>query len=573
MQKQGKDRTRTWNITAANKLSFSLLALSIAAYLIQAHNSLALSGISFDEWMEALGLIDQIRHAKSVLSGQDAHYSQIIDNLEFYGIVNKLPSLLISTILDPSHIENIFSKADKFSVVGDLAKNNYYNQSHITSMFFFAGTVATTLALSRLSGTRNWAIPCILCLWWPSFVGHSFMNIKDIPFAFFYTLYTYLTAKRVTAIKSQASSRYLISASITAGCLISMKLPAVVAIIITEAVASLLGQIILKYFQPENKEVINQQYWGISSFLATLSRSALSLALALGTFYILTPPAWKQPFEYTKEAFEVHSNHLWPGCTWFDGVCSGKAVNAEDWSTFSYLLDWVSAQTPVLILLLTTISILYSFLAAKKLLLKSRRIDLLQLNYAPLIMITLQTILIPFMAIAGDSALYNALRHLTFAIPGIAILAVHGAERFTQAIPRSKKLLIATVALLAIFLVIDNLRLSPYNYIYLNESSRHSANIALTELDYWGFSSGELMRDVARSEEDRFGLVDGYRPMIAVYLDVLKRKDVPGGPRFRAVFSVDDLQKDTSSCRVLAETRRSMIGTSELLLSKAYLCE
>ena len=81
------------------------------------------------------------------------------------------------------------------------------------------------------------------------------------------------------------------------------------------------------------------------------------------------------------------------------------------------------------------------------------------------------------------------------------------------------------------------------------------------------------MRDVARAEEDRFGLVDGYRPMIAVYLDVLKRKDVPGGPRFRAVFSVDDLQKDTSSCRVLAETRRSMIGTSELLLSKAYLCE
>ena len=97
MQKQEKDRTRTWNITTANKLSFSLLVLSIAAYLIQAHNSLALSGISFDEWMEALGLIDQIRYAKSVLSGQDAHYSQIIDNLEFYGIVNKLPSLLIST--------------------------------------------------------------------------------------------------------------------------------------------------------------------------------------------------------------------------------------------------------------------------------------------------------------------------------------------------------------------------------------------------------------------------------------------------------------------------------------------
>ena len=222
MQKQEKDRTRTSNTNAANKLSLSLLALSIAAYLIQAHNSLSLSGISFDEWMEALGLIDQIRHAKSVLSGQDAHYSQIIGNLEFYGIVNKLPSLLISTILDTSHIENIFSKADKFSVVGDLAQNNYYNHSHITSMFFFAGTAATTLALSRLSGTRNWVVPCILCLWWPSLVGHSFMNIKDIPFAFFYTLYTYLTAKRVAAIKSQESSRYLISASITAGCLISM---------------------------------------------------------------------------------------------------------------------------------------------------------------------------------------------------------------------------------------------------------------------------------------------------------------------------------------------------------------
>ena len=573
MKKPGKGSTRGHNFKVAKILSFSLLTLSIVAYLIQAHNSLTLSGISFDEWMEALGLIDQIRHAKGVLSGQDVHYSQIIENLEFYGIINKLPGLLISTTLDPSHIANIFSKADKFVIVGDLAKDNYYNYSHITSMIFFAGTIATTLALSKLSGTRNWTVPCILCLWWPSFVGHSFMNIKDIPFAFFYTLYTFLITKRLLAVKQKSASCYLISASIAGGCLISIKLPSVVAIIITETLASILAYAMLKRSQPEDKKAIHLKRLRKSFLLPIATKMDVSLVFSFGTFYIITPPAWQRPMEYAREAFDVHSNHLWPGCTWFNGICSGKATNPEDWSAISYFIDWFLAQTPVLILFLIAASILYSFLAAKNLLLKSRQISYFQLNSVPLILIFLQALLVPLLAIVGNSALYNTLRHLTFAIPATAILVVQGAEYFTQAVPRSKVLIIAIVATLSTALVIDNLQLSPYNYIYLNESSRLSVNIKLTELDYWGFSSGELMRNVARTEEDRFGLVDGYRPMIAVYLDILKRKDVPGGPRFRAVFSTDDLRKDTSACRTLSEIKRRMIGTPNLLLSKAYLCE
>ena len=168
----------------------ALLPISIFAYLLEAFKSLQIGGITFDEHIEAWGLIDTLRHGAKILSGQASDFNEIVENLEFYGIVNKLPGLLTWAQMSQGRLDRIFSKEDAFTLLGDMGRSGYYNHSHISSIIFFLLTLAVVALASKKCQLRNYLAPILLCLWWPSLVGHSLMNIKDVPFTFFYTLYS-----------------------------------------------------------------------------------------------------------------------------------------------------------------------------------------------------------------------------------------------------------------------------------------------------------------------------------------------------------------------------------------------
>lgn len=549
----------------------ALLFTSILAYFLEAFKSLQIGGITFDEHIEAWGLIDTLRHGARILSGQASDFNDIVENLEFYGIVNKLPGLLTWAQMSPGRLDRILSEEDAFTLLGDMGKSGYYHYSHISSIIFFILTLAVVALASKKCKLRNYLAPTLLCLWWPSFAGHSLMNVKDVPFAFFYTLYSLsliLRAKHTPGAKGLIKTAF---SAASAACLISIKFPSFAPICITEIAFSLL--LYARAFLP-NKHITSQTARTGTQYLKILSKCTLPFALITPIFaYVITPASWRNPLSYMRSSFELHTNHYWGGCTWLNGECIGKAVDPQGWNSLAYIASWVGAQIPALIILLLFLGVIalshYSFKTRP-----SRRDLITDISRNPaIIIISLQAFLLPTLAAANNSTLYGALRHFTFSIPAISILCIFGCERFISFFPSTRGFIIGLTALLSIMLTIDNILMAPYQYAYLNEFSRNRVDLSKTELDYWGFSSGELMRKVAAKEPDKYGLVIGYRPMISAYLDILGRKDVPGGPRFNAHFTVDNLLKDSSHCRDIAAVRRRLVGSDEILLSKAYVCE
>ena len=529
--------------------------------------SLELSGISFDEHIEAWGLIDNLRHGGRILAGLESNFNDIVENLEFYGILNKLPGLLIWTTMEPGRIQRVLSEEDPFKLLGAMGKTGYYNYSHMTSIGFYLATLALVALIAKKCGLRNYLTPALLCFWWPSLVGHSFMNIKDIPFGFFYTLYSLSLILRT---KDRKPGPKIVFSSACAACLISIKFPSFVPIGISEIFLTFLTQrqhAQIEKTTPSVKTLPKEKLRG------TAKRAALFVLATAFLTYIITPASWKSPISYMKDSFNLHTNHYWGGCTWLDGACAGKAVDPKGWNSLSYITSWFGIQTPALNLLLLSLCMiaLLTYLWKTK-----PRADHLAaaIRTNPSIAIVFsQAFLLPLLAVANNSTLYGALRHFTFSIPALSILGIFGCERFLLLYPSLRKPTAGVVAVLSTLLVIDSILITPYQYVYLNEFSRSKVDLSRTELDYWGFSSGELMRKVTSSEPDKYGLIIGYRPMISTYLDILGRNDVPGGPRFNAHFTVDNLLKDSSYCRDLASVKRSLLGSEEIILSKAYICD
>jgi len=165
----------------------------------------------------------------------------------------------------------------------------------------------------------------------------------------------------------------------------------------------------------------------------------------------------------------------------FNGTCIGRY--SPEWSTSAYILKWLSVKIPLLVLFFLSIS----FLASVRHLIRTRYCFLSK-EYIPIL---LQLILLPFLAVAGNSNLYDADRHLLFIYPPMIILSLE-FTRFRMSRFESLFLMFASVSL-ALILFIDGLSLSPYGTAYLNEPSRFFLNHTNTAIDYWATSSKEAI--------------------------------------------------------------------------------
>lgn len=546
------------------------------AYGYCAINFLGSRGISFDEHLEAQGMVEQIRQAFSLWNGREANYRDVVENLEYYGFINKLPALLMWLAVHQAQWPELIAGSDSFSFVTLMERSGYYDFAHLVSIFAFLATVWLVVLISRRLHLRHWLVPGLLCLWWPALVGHSFMNIKDMPFAWAYSAYTY------SAVCSlQRAPRFTWQASVGlrgafAGLMMAIKVPAVIPLLISELVIQSLcvrdPQAAATSTGMGDATSVGAESRAWRGLRGSVYRVSAFLGCCWLVFFVVTPSSWGHPAAFIGEAYALHTNHAWGGCTWLGGVCEGKAVNPSQWNTGLYILRWFFVQTPGVVLLLLALSGAELLLRLKQYGWRFMRGLAAMIQAAPLLVpILLQALLLPALAVINNSALYGALRHLSFALPPVAILAVAGAEAFWR---RSRRRAMITLVLILLLggLLVDSLLITPFQYVYRNEVGRMMLNRTHSELDYWGTSSGELMAAVAAREPDTFGLVNGYRPMISVYHNLLGRRDVPGGPRFRAEFSVDDLMRPIHGCRSLAEVRRSLIATPDLLLSRAYAC-
>ena len=517
---------------------------AVGLYLVLAVATLASGVTSWDEETDYLGIRTQIAHAVLLLHGDSPDYRDIHSNLEYYGTAGLLPawvfwflqqSLLVSRLTFP---QALFYPAAEHQLTG------FYFTSHLLLAAEFLGLSWLVIALARELGARfPWLAGCLTLLT-PSLLGHSFVNPKDIPFALFYTAYTFTLLRRYRS----TDVRWFGWSVLSSGLLINQKFVAIVPILLTELL--LLG------LKPPAEGALRR----------SVCVPVAGLLLAL----LLQPASWGLwPWVYLREAFDTFARHEWGGCMWWGGSCVG--INQPGWLTLRYLWNWWSIKWPLLLVLLVALQTVWC-------LHRLRRHPQSLKWENPWWLLLSQAALVPGMAVLRQSNLYDADRHTLFVYPALAVVAAFGFQRLWQwQGPRLlRRALVALAAALAFVLVIDDLVLNPYQSAYLNEWGRLSHDHKTTALDYWAVSAKESIRQaqlngnlpLSPTVDDSVGPL----PLFLGYRQLAGHVQADTSPRLK--FQVRDVPafRNLEGCTQASEVSRTLSTGQHLVMSRLWSC-
>jgi len=538
---------------------FSFVALGV--YLASAISSLSADLISYDEPIDYHALTGHVWHGFQAILLKQPSYTDIISNTEYYGQSGRILGWL-------------FFFAHRFFLFGRGSFEQVTNTSlvdwHLTGFIFFSHLANITIFLSgcyvvhwiarKFGSTECW-LATLFYLSLPVLVGHSLFNTKDIPAA---VLYTAFTASVIRFASSQAKSNYLLI-GLAGGALCNIKIPFLLPVLASIALVNL---------------------WIAESIdkdrLSIVKASAIQISLVIFFWFVLTPPAWLSPVEYVTNALQLFSNFdQGGGCT--DLLGHQFCLGSSQLMTFVYLLGWPLVHLPLILLIGLGAYVLLGFkrLRASQSKNKSNlyEVDLLLL---------LQIFLIPLFAVAAGSNLYDADRHFLFIYPPLCILSARGLASLMESHGGKVRTLMRVLLSLFIgFLLVNNLMLSPYQYVYFNEAARIFANQNNTSLDYWAVSAREAVQQSilygqlplnprVLSSSDFIEPPPFNYALRAMGASITDDKYAPSlhfqyrnPDQLRSVPKANQGEK----CRLLHEVVRRQLLFSPLTLSKLYACK
>ena len=430
--------------TSPNKIKPLIIKFTCASYLlffvVSAVHSLALGGPTWDELLDFEGVNGAFWHAINYLKGLNPDPSTITYDLENYGNATRWLTYLVWRLL------NVFpwEASDNISREALVVSSSYFGINHVTAICYgFLGVVLTGLLAKQLADTKAALFSALLLGLLPIWLGNTWMNSKDIPFAAAYIAYTlsftvYLTNKRSQLPLLARLSRVIRITSIA--LLTGSRIGSLSFLIPSEIFFLLIKR--RSYLKSNFPELLGGLLFG----------------------FILTPQAWGDPVGYPFTTIKFFSH---------------MAPSVDRMNLVAYITKQLADTVPAVLLLGIVFTLLY-YLAHKKI--RIRR------AYMPLF---LQLSIAPILLLVSSKSTYDSLRHLLFVYPPLCIIAGIGYSKLTtdfkRNLPQACVVLIAT--LLAILLVVDNLSLSPYQYTYRSELS-HLISSSPSR-DYWAFSAKE----------------------------------------------------------------------------------
>ena len=465
-----------------------------------------------------------------------------------YGIFQKLPAVIFS--LTSAIIRNpllVFTPSEIVKEYQDF----YYGYSHFFSVLYGLATCYFLLDICKIiRHKRYWLGPLIL-LSSPVFFGHSIFNIKDIPFALFYTFTSWSLLKIFQESKDgKISNRSILITSILVGLTSSLKLVIYPILIFTEIIAVF----IIKY-NSKNRSLDLKKIAKILFKIILISLIVLFLSL---------PSSWGHPIDYFITSFNVFKNHFLSICNFYNGKCIGS--ESEDWSLGKYLLNWFSLKMT----LINIFGFLASFFLLAKVFINIKNLRFISSRDFVRILLFGQLLIIPFLAILNNSNAYNGIRHFLFVLPPISFFAADSIDVIFKYL--KIKLLYKIINLILLFLIsfniIDIVFLSPYQYVYFNEFLRDKM-INNTEIDYYRSSIGELYKK-SRNKTTLFSR------RYPVFLEKIKENplDEIDGSVIKFNYKKRDFMNSNNKCTFVdSVTRKYPITKTKITLSSLVLCE
>jgi hypothetical protein len=399
-------------------------------------NSISSGGPTLDESTHFGTVTAQLSFARDALSGSGRSFRSIEGDWAFYGIGTLFPAYALSYLID---VKWFGEAAHRFDGTFSLLL-------HVMAFACAIGGVIYTQKLVRLTRgeLKTSFFAGIALLVTPVWIGYGFFDYKDVPVATGLVAVTYYAAAYMQVGQPRQSWLFfsaLLFLGVQKLAALPLALPACAAVLLGTA---------------RHRSVRK---------IALLAGQAMLFLILL---YLLTPPAWREPFSFSFANIQYMSAHTWSGCTLTAGKCIGRNVS-PNYSAFTYLVLWYVVQLPILLLVGLCASI-YLYLRSFH-------------HARPCQHLIIAALAWPIVAIAGkNSTLYDGIRHTLFLIP-LAVAAVFVSIPTTFWLQRRWWLVCYFL-----FLLVDMITLQPYQYIWFNEPARLFASEKNYETDYWGYS-------------------------------------------------------------------------------------
>ena len=343
------------------------------------------------------------------------------------------------------------------------------------------GIAVTWRVARRMGGPLAGLAAALVLSLCPTFYGQIFMNPKDAPFAVA-MIFLMLGLVRLAEEYPAPSPRTILIVGLGAGFSIGSRVLGGLALIY-----ALIG------FLPLAASEIREA--GVLTAVRRLGHVAYMLLPGLAIGYLVMGLIWPwsiMRFDNPLEAVSYFSAFFEkPWKELFDGAL----VPVQD-MPWSYLPTLFALKMPETMIALLAIGFVSSAVALWKR-------DVAPNRKTALLMIMSAAALPLMIAMVKRPALYNGIRHFTFVIPPMAVLAGLGFSRLIDRVrPHGWTPTILVNALFAASLMLplsEMIRLHPYQYTYFNHvAGTVRAADANYMLDYWGLAfkqASEELRD------------------------------------------------------------------------------
>ena len=430
-----------------------LISIFFAIYIILGIYLSITSGISHDQYHEQLNWSMNFDVIKSIFSDTEGYQNLLNYKDKYHGIAFHYISQPIQYL--------------SYNFIGELNQVNlegaYYLSRHSSIFLFFciSGIFFYFLCL-KISNNENFSLlSTIIYLFYPYLFGHAQINGKDIPFLTLWIISTYFLFIIIENFYFEKKNfvKNILFLSFLTAFLISIRITGI--LILLEYLIALLILLNLKN--------INVIKFILENYLILLTFT-FSLIFCI---YLLNPIFWVNPMEF-------FNSIIWMS-KYYNDICTltlGKCMSSLNLPP-SYFFIWFFFKLPIFIL----IGLFIYPLIEKKIFNNG-----IKTIYYGTFSFTI--LLIIFIFIIKNVALYDEIRHIMFLIPFIFLIALYNIFIF------NKKIYYILSSFIILFFVAENISLNNYQYTWLNSLAKFTDIEKNFEIDYFGVSNKNLQKEI-----------------------------------------------------------------------------
>ena len=456
--------------------------------------------------------------------------------MTFYGIGFQMFSIPFEVII------KLF-----YSLFNDASNINSYVIKHpsIVFLFLLSGIFFKKIIFFITKDNFFSQISAILYLSYPYLFGHSLFNTLDIPFLSIWLICTYLII-RISLKFLKTNTLFLKDIYLLA--------------LLTAFLLSIRISGVLIFFQYLFFLIftLNSLKLKIFSFIKLIYKEFLIfLSILIFFFFLLHPNYWENPFK-VYDSMRYMSQHIQTACT----ITLGESMCAQKLPP-SYILIWLFFKLPILILFGC---FLFPIVEKKIFFNINNKIVLGSLISTVLLII--------FLLIFLNINLYDEIRQIMFLVPLIFIISLICIYSY------KKKISYYLIIFFILFFSIQNIKIFPYNYLWLNNFSTITKVNNKFELDYWGVSTRKIS-NYFNSLEDVQGCIisnrnDGIKAFLNKKICFLNFKDLykKNNRPFYVVLTERALNKGLpiNCSNILNEFFKMNYSKEKIFVAKIYKC-